>query len=216
MKALQNIYINPQNSILIIVDMENDFSRPGGKRFPSPREKTVPPVIAAIQGLTERVRQAGIPIIYIQSVRTLNEAEFTVFGRTPYLKLGSWGPEIIDELKPHPGDTIIQKFCHDPFYNTNIDQVLPGLVPDPTRCFAVVTGGGISTCVRHTVMGFHLRNYWTVVPVDCVVYTVESDKERTFAHFSQGGYPNIFLSSSDLIEISPNSAEAGPAPIPGK
>ncbi len=143
MKALQNIYINSGNAILVIVDMENDFSRPAGKKFPSPRDRTVPPVITAIQGFTERARSAGIPIIYIQSVRTLQEPDFTVFGSSPYVELGTWGAEIIDELKPHEGDIIVQKFSHDAFHNTNLDEVLQKLVPDPTRHYAIVTGGGM-------------------------------------------------------------------------
>ncbi len=215
MKALQNISINPENAILVIVDMENEFCKPGGKLFPPPRAQTSPPVISNIQKLAQRIRSAGIPVIYIQSVRTLREAEFTVFGVEPHLELGTRAVEIIDELKPQEGDIVVQKFCHDAFYKTNMDEVLQRLVPDPTRYYAVVTGGGISTCVRHAVMGFHLRDYWTVVPVDCVVYTLESDRENAFQHYSQQGYPNVFLSRSDLIEISGVPVAAHSVPTPG-
>ena len=152
----------------------------------------------------------------MQSVRTLREPEFTVFGRDPYLELGTWGVEIVDELKPKKGDTIVQKFTHDAFYNTSLDQLLHRLVPDPTCCYAIVTGGGIATCVRHAVMGFHLRDYWTVVPVDCVYYGNDLDKQGALEHFSQGGYPNIFLSRSDLLKVTLNPATAGPKPIPGR
>ena len=33
---------------------------------------------------------------------------FTVFSLPPHLKLGSWGAEIVEELKPHETDIIVQ------------------------------------------------------------------------------------------------------------
>ena len=215
MKSLQNIYINAGNSILIIVDMENNFCKPGGKSYNETSARIMPGVISAIQGLAERSRSAGIPIIYIQSVRTLHEPEFTVFGREPLLEIGTWAVEIVDELKPHRGEVVIQKFSHDPFYNTDLDKALSKLVADPTKCYAVVTGGAVSVCVYHAVMGFHLRNYWTVVPVDSVYYASDSTKQIALEQFSGRSYANVFLSRSDLIEASRIPATAHPAPIPG-
>ncbi|MFC2072134.1 isochorismatase family cysteine hydrolase [Chloroflexota bacterium] len=215
MKSLQNIYINPSNSILVIVDMENEFCKPGGRRYNESSTKIMPGVISAIQGLVERSRSAGIPIIYIQSVRTLKEPEFTVFGHEPVLELGTWAVEIVDELKPYKGDVVIQKFSHDPFYKIDLDNVLQKLVSDPTKYYAVVTGGAINICVYHAMMGFYLRNYWTVVPVDSVFYTSESGYQRAMEQFSDHPYPNIFLSRTDLIEVSRFSGADHPPPIPG-
>lgn len=214
-KILQNIRINPENSILIIVDMENEFCKPGGRICPPARAEMAPAVISAIRGLAESSRLAGLPVIYIQSVRSLRESEFTVFGVKPYLQLGTWAVEIVDELKPQERDVLVQKYSHDPFFHTELDQVLKRLVPDPTRCYAVVTGGGISTCLRHAVMGFHLRDYWTVVPVDCVIYSLDSDRQNALEHFSQRSYPNVFLSRSDLIEFSQVTGVEVPWPVPG-
>ena len=203
MKPLQNFSINKQNAILVIVDIQNEFAKPGGKLSSAVSAKIMPGVISAVQGLADQARSAGIPIIYIQSVRTLKEPEFTVFGRQPHLEIGTWASEIVDELKPHEGDSVVQKFSHDPFYRKDLDEVLEKLVPDPTKCHAVVTGGAINVCVYHTVMGFHLRNYWTVVPVDCVYYISEEGRDRALGQYSdERPYPNVFLSRSDLIEIS--------------
>ena len=215
MKTLQSIYINPENSILVIVDVQNEFCKPGGKLFSETDAEIMLGVISAIQGLSERARSVGIPIIYIQSVRTLREPYFTVFGAEPYLELGTWATEIVEELKPHERDIVIQKFCHDPFYKMDLDKVLERLVPDPTKYYAVVTGGGISVCAYHAVMGFHLRNYWTVAPVDCVFTPGNAGYQRALEQFSAHAYPNIFLSRSDLIEVSQAPVEGRPAPIPG-
>ena len=202
MKSLQNVSINPANAILMIVDVQNHFANPGGKRYTETSARIVPGVISAIQGLAEKARSAGIPIIYIQSVRTGQEPEFTIFGKEPHLKLGTWAAEIVEELKPQEGEIVVQKFSHDPFYRPDLDEVLQRLVPDPTRHYAILTGGAINICLYHTAMGFHLRNYWTVVLVDSVYYLEESANQRALEQFSGLGYPNIFLSRSDLIEVS--------------
>lgn len=206
LKSLERISINRQNSILVIVDMENEFCKPSGKLYSETSARIMPGVISTICGLSQQCRSAGIPVIYVQSVRTLQEPEFTVFGMEPLLEMGTWGVEIIDELKPQEGDIIVQKFSHDPFYKEELDQLLERLVPDTTRYYAVVTGGGINVCVYHTVMGFYLRNYWTVVTVDGVYYYADSDNQRALEQFSHPAYPNIFLSRSDLIHVSHVSA----------
>ncbi|MFC2068502.1 cysteine hydrolase family protein [Chloroflexota bacterium] len=156
-----------------------------------------------------------IPVIYIQSVRTLQEAEFTVFGHLPNLEIGTWASEIIEELKPHERDIIVQKFSHDPFFRKDLDEVLQGLIPDPTNYYAVVTGGAINVCVYHAVMGFYLRDYWTVIPLDSVYYPDDAGNQRAIEQFSSPAYTNIFLSRSDLIEASNVSAAARPTLIPG-
>lgn len=215
MKTPQSIHINRGNAVMVIVDVQNEFCKPGGKGLTPRRAQIMPGVISAIRGLSQRARGAGIPIIYVQSVRTLHEPEVTVFGKAPSLQAGSWGVEIVEELKPQPGDIVVQKFSHDPFYKTDLDRVLQSLVSDPTQCYAIVTGGGISVCHYHGVMGFYLRNYWTVVPLDCVHYMDDAANQRALEQFSLTAYPNIFLSRSDLIKVSKASGRTGPKPIPG-
>ena len=202
MKTLQNITINPDNAVLVIVDMQNEFCKPGGKIYTETSSRIMPSVISSIRGLKVRARDAGIPIIYIQGVRTLKEPEFTVFNNFHHIKLGTRAAGIIEDLRPDQEDTVVKKFCHDPFYKPDLDTILQKLVPDPTRCCAIITGGTIDVCVYHTVMGFHLRDYWTVVLLDSVYYLNDSDCRRALEQFSGPAYPNVFLSRSDLITIS--------------
>jgi nicotinamidase-related amidase len=217
MKKLQKIQVNRENSVLVVVDVENEFCKPGGKMYCETGAKTIPGVINTIKGMVERARSAHIPIIYIQSVRTLEEPEFTVFNRAKILKLGDWGSEIVDEIKPQKEDIIIQKFTHDPFLRPELDKVLNGIVSDPRKHFAIVTGGEVNVCLYHTVMGFHLRDYWTVVPVDAAFYMDEKNKERAFEQFSMAGpYPNVFLSRSDLVEFTAAVRAGTKYPTPGE
>ena len=214
MKQLQTIYINSGNAILVIVDMENRFCNPASPIYSEVSARHTPTVIRNIQRLAEEARDAGIPVIYIQSVRTQKEPEFTIFGREPALEIGTWDVEIVDELKPHEGDIIVQKFSHDAFYKTDLDKVLERLVPNPTDYYTVVTGGNANICVLHAVLGFYVRNYWTVVPVDSIYYGSEAGNQRALDQFSQG-YINVFLSRSDLIKLSKIPEEAQRRPVPG-
>jgi len=168
----------------IIVDMENEFCSPGGKLYNETSARIMPGVISAIQGITERARAAAIPIIYIHSMRTLQEPEFAIFGTEPKLERDTWSAEIVEKLEPHEGDIIVPKFSHDPFYKTDLDKVLDTLVADPTRYYAIITGGAINVCLYHAVMGFHVRNYLTVVPVDCVFYMSNSGRRIALEQFS--------------------------------
>ena len=216
MKSLQNIYINKSNAILVIVDVENEFCKPGGKRYAETSALTIPPVISAIRGLMERCRNADIPVVYIQSARSLNEPEFTVFGKKPFLEAGTWAVEIVEELKPRSDDPVIPKHCHDPFHESDLDETLKKLVPDPTKCYAIMTGGATEVCLYHAILGFYIRNYWTVVPVDGTFSISESGKQVALEQFSLRSYRSIFLSRTDLIEVTDDPARLARTPVPGK
>jgi nicotinamidase-related amidase len=195
MKSEQPVSINPANSVFVVVDVENEFCKPGGARYTDTSARLMP--------------------IYIHSVRTLNEAEFTVFGRDKHLELGSWGAEIIDEIKPQEGDTVIDKFSHDCFFRKDLDRTLKKMVPEPTHYQAIITGGALNICVYHATMGFYVRDYWTAVVTDCCYYTVDSAKDFALTQFSLAAYPNIFLTRSDLIRVSSAAVPGRPKLSPG-
>lgn len=216
LKELHKIYANAQNAILIVVDVENEFCKPGGKLYTGTSARIMPGVISAIQNLLVKVRGSDIPIVYIQSVRTLDEPEISVFKVKPILKIGTWASEIVEEVKPQHGDIIVKKFSHDPFLKPDMDKVLKKLVPDPAKTYAIVVGGAANVCVYHTVMGLHVRDYWVVVPVDGLYYMDEAGYKRALEQFSEGGpYPNVFLSRSDLVEVSNDPAMLNLRPVPG-
>lgn len=187
----------------MVVDIENEFCKPGGKFYLPERAHVYQAMITAVKGLAQQARETRVPIVYIQSVRTLREAEFTVFGAQPHLQIGTWNSEIVEELGPRPEDIVVQKFCHDAFFRPDLDRVLGKLVKEPTKCHAIVTGGGTSVCYHHAVMGFHLRDYRTVVPVDCLYSGTDGYHQLGLEMLSHPAYPNVVFSRSDLIKMSP-------------
>ena len=201
MKAVHPIYGNPGNAILVVVNMQNEFCKPGGIIHEDRPVEKLTEVIAAIRTLTQQARAVGIPIIHIQSLRKHEEPEFTLYGERPIIKAGSWGAGIVDELTPDHRDIVIEAWWQDPFYKSKLRRTVEGLVEDSTRSHAIITGGDIAGALYLTVMGFYLRHHWTVVPVDAV-YGDEEGHGSALSQFSKSSLPNIFLTRSDLVDFS--------------
>src|SRR5918997_835155 len=77
------------------------------------------PVIAR---LAERARGAGMPVIYSQDTHDAGDPEWSIWPE--HARRGSWGWQIVDDLAPQDGDTVIQKVRYDAFYGTQLDHLL--------------------------------------------------------------------------------------------
>ena len=208
MKELRKIGANRDNTVLVVIDMQKEMNSRGSDRSePIPAH---PPgigkaqkraAIPAVRSLMDRAHEAGVPVICVQSVRNHLEPEFTVYEYNPILKIGTQNSEFFDEVVPEPGDFTVRKWCHDPWFETDLERVLDGLVPDPTKCQVLITGGAGTGCAFFGTNGFYVRNYQTVFVLDGV-YGGPTEAAANFSRTSYPTYPNIFLSRSDLIEFS--------------
>ena len=197
-KALQSVELAAGKAALVIVDMENEFCKPFGKYYQGPAAEHV---IQMTAGLLERCRGAGVPVIFIRSVRYPTDPEFTRFGRQPFLIEGTNGPVIVEELTPRPGEPIVEKHSHDCFYNTEMDATLDrmGIRCDTHR--VIVTGVMSNVCVYHAMLGFHVRDFYSVLPLDCTVGSPHAE-EFVILQFTNFAYAyNITLTTSDRIRI---------------
>jgi len=88
-----NIVLDPSATALVVVDMQNDFVREGGKLRVNTAEATIPP----IRSLLEKFRSAGATVVYTQDWHMKDDPEFAIWGE--HALAGSWGAEIVDELK---------------------------------------------------------------------------------------------------------------------
>jgi ureidoacrylate peracid hydrolase len=75
----------------------------------------------------------------------------------------TWNTEIIDELKPEPGDIEVWKHSYSAFHETELDAVLRGL---GVR-YLIVTGGTTSVCAESTIRDAHSRDYACILLEDC-------------------------------------------------
>jgi nicotinamidase-related amidase len=160
-------------------------------------------VISRIRSLLDRYRRVDGKIIHVQSVRSKNHPEFTVFGRKYGLLEGSAGVEFVDALKPLPGERVVQKSSHDCFYKTSMESILEEFDLRSCRDTIVVTGIGSNNCVYHAVVGFHIRNYLTVVPEDCIHATHPEGQAFALSQFRSHAYNfNIKVIQSENIHLS--------------
>jgi nicotinamidase-related amidase len=190
--------LDPKSTALVIVDMENDWCKPGGHRyFPE-----IDGVIPRVKKLLERCRANGTQVIYVHSVRFPDSDEFVRFGQEPFIIKGTWGATYTEELTPLPHEPVVEKHTHDAFFQTEMDNTLKRLNILPTTHHIMCTGVAMNVCVYHCIQGFHLRHYNVVVPMDCCAVRpgVRPYVERQFAGHAYNW--NIHMTESDRITFA--------------
>lgn len=171
---------DPATAALVIIDMQRDFVYKGGfgealGNDTSLLLKAVPP--------TERVlgaaRAAGMFVVHTREGHRPDLADLPqAKKRRGHLKVGIGDPgpmgrilvrgehghDIVDELKPAPGEPIVDKPGKGAFYATDLDTILR------TRGIRQLIVCGVTTevCVHTTVREANDRGYDCLVLEDCV------------------------------------------------
>ena len=180
---MANAAIGPEigKSALIIVDMQNDFLHPEGNF--SARAQEAPEggidmpflvgTIPQVKRLADAFREAGRPVLYIAHVlkADYSDAQFpywrlglTPGGNRPHCVEGTWGAQIIDELRPHEGEHLVVKKGFGGFSNTPLDTILRNM--GVTTC--VVSGVTTCVCVSNTLRGGVEHKYRMILISDAV------------------------------------------------
>jgi ureidoacrylate peracid hydrolase len=167
---------------LIVVDMQNAYASKGG--YLDIAGFDVSGAAAAIERIAvaiEAARRAGIPVVFLQNGWDKDYVEaggpgspnwhksnaMKTMRKRPelagqFLAKGGWDYEIVDALKPKPGDIVIPKTRYSVFFNTNIDSFLRAR---GIRNL-VFTGIATNVCVESSLRdAFHLE-YFGVVLAD--------------------------------------------------
>ena len=162
---------------LVIVDLQNDFLHPDGayaRGGQSSADMTALP--ARIKPLATALRAAGGGVISTHF--TLVEGRDGEPMISPHLKAirpflrkgdfrsGSWGHELIDELKP--ADFAVEKIAYSAFYMTRLEWVLRKAGIEQLIFCGIVTNGGVASTVREA----HVRDFETMVLSDgCAAFS---------------------------------------------
>lgn len=193
------VELEAEKTLLLVIDMENENVHPDGALFIGEKVRKLVPKIAELR---KKVRQAGGKVVHTQSVRSPDALEFTVFKNTVRKLEGSWGAEIVDELKPAADEPLIVKHTHDCFYRTEMDPLLKRLGMRPGESRVIVTGISTRNCVQSAVMGFSVRDYHVYVPMDCTAHNDEKQVLQAFSLFTSFGYKHsVTMTRSDLIQL---------------
>jgi len=152
------VAVIPATTALIVVDMQNDFVKPGGALVVPSAAETIP----AVQRLLALARGHGLAVFYTQDTHEPGDIEFPIWGE--HVLRGSWGWRIVDELTPEAGERVIEKLRYDGFFGTSLDHELR------LRGIATVIACGTvaNICVLHTAGSAALRGYGVILPVDAI------------------------------------------------
>lgn len=199
--------LDPKTAAVIVVDMQNV-----SKKNPNGR------AVDAIEGnarLLAKAREAGAKVVYIKSIRHVESPEHTTFRRPVHRIVGTWDVEIMDEIAPLPGETVIEKWSHDVFawYGLLEDWLeKEGVVAGEST--VVVTGVSAAQCAQAASLGFSNRHYHTLVAMDCQAANIESEA-RTYAQYQHPGYSyNMDFTLSTMVNFAPKQELEVPIEIP--
>jgi len=173
---------NIDKSAFLIVDMQNDFLHRDGSFSHFAREHPEAKIdmpfligtIPNVKRLADAFRTAGRPVVYLAHVLKpdYSDAAFPYWrvgiepgsGNRTHCVEGTWGAQIIDDLKPQEGEHLVVKRGFGGFSNTPLDTVLRNL--GVTTC--VVSGLTSCVCVSTTVRGGVEYNYRMILVGDAV------------------------------------------------
>ena len=177
---MPQVKIEAKESVLLLIDMENDVLHENGKGASLGVWKFAKETgtIQNTKKVVNIAKKNGIPVIY---VRIAFRPDYVDAGlvQSPLWKLikegevfkeSTWGAEIIDELKPKTEDYIVTKKRVDAFYDTELETLLKGL----GRRTLIVCGVVTNFCVEGTVRGAADRDFNVIVLSDC---TASENKE---------------------------------------
>lgn len=165
----------PEKTAVIVVDMQNDFVKPGGTLVVDAAAATV----ENIGALLARARAAGVKVAYTQDTHYPGDKEWAIWPE--HCQADSWGWQIIDELAPGPDDLVCRKSRYDGFYDTWLDHYLARIWQVE---HLIIVGTVSSICVLHTAASAGLRWFHVVVPADGVSALTEFDQALTLRQVS--------------------------------
>jgi nicotinamidase-related amidase len=212
--------LNDAAPALIVVDMQNYYLKrnspyhsyfnaiqPGCLDYICDRCETI--VIPNIQRLVEKFRGESLPVIYLRLCgKDPDRADLHRFFRDTYLKSRRAGfdnvyplgtdpcADIIDEIKPLPSETIVDKTTFSPFTGTNFDSIL-------RNCGAstlVFTGLSTSQCVETTARDASDRGYHIVLVEDAQADYDELSHSSSLLS-SQGVCGGLISTTEDFIRM---------------
>ncbi len=146
-----------KRSALLVIDMQNDFIDPKGPFASRDAEGMPTTLVANVLSCIAKAREKNMPVIHIYQE---HRSGLVDFGREldcslPHCIEGTWGAEIIPQIKVEPTDFKVVKRRFSGFFATDLDLLLKGLSVE-TLYLCGIAGDG---CVRATAVDAHQLNY---------------------------------------------------------
>ena len=199
---------------LIIIDMQRDFVEPGGFGASLGNDVSrLGAIVPTVAQLLAGFRRAGLPVIHTRECHRPDLSDLPDAKRdrgTPNLRIGEPGPmgrllvagevgaEIIPELAPMPGETVLDKPGKGAFCRTNFEALLQ------ERGLRHLIFAGVTTevCVQTTMREANDRGYDCLLATDATESYFPSFKAATIEMITaQGGIVGWAASTDKILEV---------------
>ena len=189
----QPVEVDLNRTAVIVVDMQNTFVSKGGMfdSFGIDLSSTIK-IIQPIQSIIAKARSSGVKVIYIAHRVSSDWHEVgpdspfwfsktsSIYRERPELRdklivRGTWGAEIIDELKPDEDDVVIEKPRYSAFSGTNLDMFLKNY----DIKYLVFTGVATNVCVESSIRDAYHLEYFPILISDATATEPAKLQEAT-------------------------------------
>jgi len=211
----------PETTALIVIDMQRDFVDPGGFGEALGNDVSLlQQAVAPTRRVLEAARTAGVLVIHTREGHRpdLSDCPPAKLARGHLdtgigdagpmgriLVRGEYGHDIVDDLKPLPGEPVVDKPGKGAFYATDLEAMLRvrGIRS------LVVTGVTAEVCVQTTVREANDRGFECLVLSDCIASYFPEFYEMTLKMVkAQGGIFGWVADSEAFLSVLPVPALA--------
>ena len=215
-------HFDPKTAVLVVIDMQRDFCDPQG--YMGRRGSDVSAaqaLVPRIASLRTAARAAGMRVIYTREGHHPDLGDLPASKRAKTRRAGAEigskgalgrllirgevGWDIIAELAPGPGETVIDKVGTGAFYATELEHRLRVQGIDQVILVGVTTGVCVSTTAREASdRGFHV-----LVLADCCAEPEQRMHDIALELLQvEGGYIAAVADSHALMDVLSSHFEA--------
>ena len=179
----EQLQVDLQRMAVVVIDMQNTFVNKGGMFDLSGQDiSRGQRMIAPIKKICSTARARGVKVIYVvhqlspdlretggpnsgywysQHVRMYREHPEW---RDKFILSGTWGAEIVKELKPKEGEIVVVKPKFSAFFGTDLDTTLKTFDVK----YLVFVGIATNICVESTIRDACYLDYFPILISDAV------------------------------------------------